>query len=82
MIVRGTPCLCRNVNTERHTTNLIVRTLEVADLEDRSTRLRCGTLKLRTVDLDKALAIEVLAEQVTDTMLELEHGLVRLCLIG
>lgn len=31
------------------------------------------------MDFDEALAVEVFAEQVADPVLELEHGLVRLC---
>ena len=42
------------------------RTLEVADLEDRSPGLRRCTLKLRTVNLDEALPLKVFAEEASD----------------
>ena len=58
----------------------LLRTLEVADLENRSTGFCGSSLELRTVNLDKALAIEIFAEEVSDPVLKLEDGLVCLCL--
>ena len=57
-----------------------LRTLEVANLENRSTGLCGGSLEFGTVDLDEALTVEVFAEEVADPVLKLEDGLIRLCL--
>lgn len=56
-----------------------VLTLEVADLENGRAGLGGGALEFGAVDFDEALAVEELAEEVADPVLELEHGLVRLC---
>ena len=58
----------------------LLRTLEVADLEDRSTGLCGSSLEFGTVNLDEALAVEVFTEEVSDPVLKLEDGLVCLCL--
>lgn len=52
-------------------------TLEVRYAEDGSARLGSGALELGSVDLDEALRVEVLAEEVSDARLDLEDGLVR-----
>lgn len=51
-------------------------TLEVRDTEDGSARLGSGTLELGRVDLDEPLSVEVVAEEVSDSRLDLEDGLV------
>ena len=58
------------------------RTLEITDFEDRSTRLRGRTLQFGTVDLDETLALQKFAEETPDPSLQLEHCLVRLCLLN
>jgi hypothetical protein len=55
-------------------------TLEVVYFEDGRSRFSCSTLKLGTVDLDKALGVQELTEKVTNGMLQLEYCLVRLSL--
>jgi len=55
-------------------------TLEVLDLEDRCPRLCSCALKLWRVDLDESLRMQVIAETLSDSSLELENRLVRLCL--
>jgi len=54
-------------------------TLEVINFEDRGTRLRSGTLKLRTMDLHESLGGQELPKQVSNCSLDLEDRLIRLC---
>jgi len=51
-------------------------TLEVGNTENGSSRLGSSTLKFGRVDLDEALSVEVFSEEVSDTRLNLEDGLV------
>lgn len=51
-------------------------TVEVLDLEDTGTRLGGSALELGGVDLSEAETVEVLAEDVADTRLDAEDGLV------
>lgn len=55
-------------------------TLEVLDFEDARTTFCSSSLQLRRVDLDKAVRIEVFAEQLADGGLKAEDSLVRGCL--
>ena len=60
--------------------DLNLHTLEIADLEHGSARLRRSTLQFRTVNLRKAIRIEIIAELIANRSLKLKDGLVRLCL--
>ena len=55
-------------------------TLEIVDFEYGCTRFCSRALQFWTVDLGKPIRIEVIAEQVTDCVLQPEDSLVCLCL--
>lgn len=56
------------------------RTFEVTDFEYGGTRFRSSTLQLGTVDLDESLCVEVVTEEMANSVLKFEDSLVGLSL--